>query len=162
VYVIWRRSSPYPSFINFDAPERTSCVVQRPRTNTPLQALTLLNDPVYVGLAWDFAERVLRVGPQPNPLPKGAGIVDPQTGNVAERMEYAFRTCLSRRPTAGELAHLLGVYRGELQRFDAQPAAAKRLLGKRTPPPGASPAQYAAWFYITSILFNLDETVTRG
>ena len=59
VYVIWRRAAPYPSFVNFDGPDRGACVVQRPRTNTPLQALTLMNDPVYTEAALALADRIL-------------------------------------------------------------------------------------------------------
>ena len=65
LYTIWRRSSPYPSFVAFDAPDRTSCIVKRPRTNTPLQALTLLNDPVYVEAALALARRITTLSEPP-------------------------------------------------------------------------------------------------
>ena len=74
IYVVWRRSAPYASFVTFDAPDRSSCVVKRPRTNTPLQALTLLNDPAYLEMADALARRVTA-----------------RDGDVRGRMRFAFR-----------------------------------------------------------------------
>ena len=91
VYVVWRRAAPYPSFVNFDAPDRAACVVARGRTNTPLQALTLLNDPAFLEAAIALARRVV------NELPDAT---------VAARAEYAFRLCVARRPSRGELDEL--------------------------------------------------------
>ena len=91
IYTVWRRSSPYPSFVNFDATARTACVIQRSRSNTPLQALTLLNDPVYVEAAAALARRVLREVPG---------------GSHDERLTHAFRLCLTRAPQPAELAAL--------------------------------------------------------
>ena len=89
LYVVLKRGSPYPSFVNFDASSRMACVVKRSRSNTPLQALTLLNDPVYVEAAAAFARRVLTERPQ---------------ADVESRIEYAFRIALSRSPKPNELA----------------------------------------------------------
>jgi cytochrome c553 len=147
VYVIWRRSAPYASFVNFDATDRASCVVQRSRTNTPLQALTLMNDPVYVEMAQSLALRILREAP---------------SEDESARVEFAFRTCLARSPSAAELNHLLDVYRRELARFQSQPAAAAALFGKGKLPPGLDVQKAAAWFYVANILLNLDETITKG
>ncbi len=85
VYVVWRRSAPYPGFVNFDAPDRASCVVNRSRSNTPLQALTLMNDPAYVEMAASLAARI--IADQPGS--------DPRT-----RITYAFRLCVARTPHA--------------------------------------------------------------
>jgi hypothetical protein len=147
VYVIWRRSAPYASFVNFDATDRASCVVQRSRTNTPLQALTLMNDPVYVEMAQSLALRILREAP---------------SEDESARVEFAFRTCLARSPSAAERDHLLDVYRRELARFQSQPAAAAALFGKGKLPPGLDVQKAAAWFYVANILLNLDETITKG
>ncbi len=98
LYVVWKRGSPYPSFVNFDATARTACVVQRSRSNTPLQALTLLNDPVYVEAAQALARRVL---------------AERLAAGVEERITYAFRLCLMRSPRPTELAVLKSL-------FDAQ------------------------------------------
>src|SRR5207253_11196981 len=80
VYVVWKRASPYPSFVNFDATARLACTVKRSRSNTPLQALTLLNDPVYVEAALALARRVVTEKP-------GA--------NVEERLRFAVRLCVA-------------------------------------------------------------------
>jgi hypothetical protein len=95
IYTVWKRSSPYPSFMNFDAPGRTACTVQRSRSNTPLQALTLLNDQVYVEAAQALAKRVVREVP---------------TGSAEERVRHAFRLCLARSPAPVEVAALLALF----------------------------------------------------
>jgi hypothetical protein len=78
------------------------------------------------------------------------------------RVEFAFRTCLARGPSGIELNHLLEVYRRELARFQAEPAAASALFGKGKLPAGIDAQQAAAWFYVANILLNLDETITKG
>ena len=151
VYVVWRRSAPYVSFVNFDAPMRTSCVVDRPRTNTPLQALTLLNDPAYVEMAWALARRMLR---------------DRPGGDARERVSYAFRLCLARTPKPAEEAHLVEVQEQELARFRWSPEAARALLGEEVSqsglPEDIDASELASWFFVANILLNLDETITRG
>ncbi len=152
VYTYWLRSTPYPGFMNFDAPDRTTCTIKRSRTNTPLQALTLLNDQAYVEMAAALALRIM--------------------GNdthlsAVERVEYAFRLCLSRRPTDMESQHLLEVYQRELQRFQEHPEAVQQLLAGfeqsiQPPSPDLPRAQWAAWFYLSNILLNLDEVITKG
>ncbi|MBI5769397.1 MAG: PSD1 domain-containing protein [Verrucomicrobia bacterium] len=87
LYTIWKRASPYPSFVNFDASSRGACTVRRSRSNTPLQALTLLNDPVYVEAAAALAARIVRERPD---------------AGVPARVTHAFRLCLTREPTAAE------------------------------------------------------------
>jgi hypothetical protein len=91
LYTVWKRASPYPSFMNFDAPSRGICSVKRSRSNTPLQALTLLNDPVYVEAAAALAARIGRDRP-------GA--------TVGERVRHAFALCVAREPSAVERAAL--------------------------------------------------------
>ncbi len=95
IYTVWKRSSPYPSFVNFDAPERTACTVRRSRTNTPLQALTLLNDPVYVDAAKALARRVVAERP---------------AATVETRIRHAFQLCLAREPAAVEVEALRGLF----------------------------------------------------
>jgi hypothetical protein len=147
IYTVWRRSSPYPSFVNFDAPDRAACVVQRSRTNTPLQALTLLNDPVYVEMALALAERIHTGQPE---------LTDEQ------RVEYGFRLVLVRRPLPEEMESLVAIYRGQLERFQQDPASAKRLLENMPGIETDNQAQRAGWFYVASILLNLDEAITKG
>jgi hypothetical protein len=98
LYVVLKRGSPYPSFVNFDASARMACTVKRSRSNTPLQALTLLNDPVYVEAARAFAKRIVAEQPE---------------GDVAARLRYAFRLAVAREPKAGELQTLQSLYQSE-------------------------------------------------
>jgi hypothetical protein len=98
IYVVLKRMSPYPSFITFDATPRLACRVKRDRSNTPLQALTLLNDPVYVEAAQVFAER----------------IVTDASSDIDERLEYAFQAAVARKPKADEVTALRSLYQSEL------------------------------------------------
>lgn len=139
VYTVWRRSAHYPSFANFDAPKRGICVAQRRRTNTPLQALTLLNDEVYVEASRAFAERIRSD--------------NPDNTNIEHRVRYAIRLTLGRPARKGEAEHLAGVVRREYQRYKKNP--------KLPRPAGTKDPGHAAWFYCATILLNLDETITR-
>ena len=95
IYTIWRRSAHYPSFANFDAPSRGACNVMRKFSNTPLQALTLLNDPVYVEIAKAFAARIKK---------------ETAELNAPQQLEYAFRLALSRYPNGAEITALKKIY----------------------------------------------------
>jgi hypothetical protein len=99
IYVVLKRASPYPSFVNFDATSRPACRVKRTRSNTPLQALTLLNDPVYVQAAQGFAARIAR---------------DQPTSDVDAQLDYAFRLALARPPATSERTTLHQLYDSEL------------------------------------------------
>ena len=145
IYVIWRRSAPYPSFTNFDAPDRASCVVNRARTNTPLQALTLMNDPAYVEMAAALARRIHQERPG---------------DSVAQKARRGFRLCVAREPNSEELRHLTGVFAREFARFQKDRKTAAMLSGTRADDEGT--AELAAWMYVANILLNLDETITKG
>jgi mono/diheme cytochrome c family protein len=147
VYVVWKRSAPYPSFINFDATARLACTVKRSRTNTPLQALTLLNDPVYVEVARALARRVLTEQP-------GA--------DTDERIRHAFRLCLARTPRESELRILHRLYEAQRRSSHANPAGTRELLAGMTLPKGVAPEEFAAWYAVATALLNLDEMITRG
>jgi len=147
IYVIWRRSAPYPSFVNFDAPDRAACVVGRTRTNTPLQALTLLNDEAYVEMSWAFARRIA---------------TEPKEMNNRERIVWAWRTAVGRRPKDAEADYLLSIYQQQQERFTQDAAAASKLIDKQQVPEGVQQDELAAWFYVANILLNLDETITKG
>ncbi len=150
VYVVWRRAAPYPSFVNFDAPERTSCVVQRPRTNTPLQALTLMNDPAYVEMAMALAARILSDRPH---------------ATEADRVMYAFRLCVARKPRTAEARFLQEALAKGIERLRREPqsvAELQRASSVWTLPEGLDPTEWAAWFHVATILLNLDETITKG
>jgi mono/diheme cytochrome c family protein len=148
LYTYWRRSIPYAAFTIFDAPTRETCTVRRPRTNTPLQALNLLNDPVYVEAARAFAHRILT---------RGGDTVD-------GRLDYAFRVALSRRPADAERARLAAAVARELERFAADRTAANQLIhvGASKPPVDVDIAELAAWTVLANTLLNLDETITKG
>jgi len=128
---------------NFDAPSRESCTVRRPRINTPLQALTTLNDPVFVEAAQSLAKRVVHEAPS-DPVSKAS---------------YAFRLCTSRRPNSQESDRLLAYYRQELQRYQRDPQAAVNVSGEKG---GAADApELAAWTMAASLLLSLDETLSK-
>jgi hypothetical protein len=162
LYTVQRRSAPYPSFSSFDAPDRSACTVKRPRSNTPLQALVLQNDPVYVEAARSLADRL-----HGSPTRKRGSDTNPtrQRGSeppLDEQLTPAFRTVLSRRPDAEELAQLRIIFQQAQDRYAADPPAATLLLGKHELPAGSDPAQWAAWFNVAHVLLNLDETITNN
>jgi hypothetical protein len=147
VYTWWKRTCPPPNLNTFDAPEREFCRVQRSRTNTPLQALVLLNDPTFVEAARQLAQRVIvQAGPE-----------------VHDRISLAFQRSLSRTPQPRELAVLVDALTRYRQRFEADPAAAKRLIsvGDSTPSATMKPAELAAYTAVANIILNLDEFVTK-
>src|SRR5262249_39395542 len=113
LYVVLKRGAPYPSFMNFDATNRMACRVKRARSNTPLQALTLLNDPVYVEATMAFAKRVL---------------VE-EDRSAEERINYAFRVALARSPRPAEVAILKTLFEAELAAMKESPGEAKKLGG---------------------------------
>jgi len=146
LYTFWKRTSPPPGMQAFDAPSREACRVRRARTNTPLQALVLLNDVQFVEAARGFAQRILDA-----------------EGSVDERLVLAFRSATARRPSAGELAVLRHVHRRALEGFLSDEPSARALVefGDSEPPPGAC-AELAAWTVVASTILNLDETITKG
>jgi len=148
LYTYWRRSIPYASFTIFDAPTRETCTVRRPRTNTPLQALNLMNDPVYVEAARALGLRILKQG--------GA--------TPDSRIEYAFRVCLGRLPAQRERDVLRAALQREVGRFAEDREAANRLIhvGTTRPPVDVDIAELAAWTVLSSTLLNLDETINKG
>lgn len=150
VYVVWRRAAPYPSFVNFDAPDRAACTVNRSRTNTPLQALTLLNDPAYVEMAVALAARVMTEKPG---------------SDLDERIDHAVQLVLSRPATSTERAELRRLWETRRRVWSERPQDVERLLKSAAQvklPDGVDPLDIAAWFHVTNLLLNLDETVTKG
>jgi hypothetical protein len=147
VYTKVRRNAPYPAMTTFDAPERTYCNVRRLRTNTPLQALVTLNDPVCVEAAQAFARRVVKEGGSANP----------------ERMNYAFRLVLTRPPRDEELKRLVDLYEKSLAKFGKSPDLAMSMATKPLGPAlkGANVAELAAWTVVGNVLMNLDETLAK-
>jgi hypothetical protein len=150
IYVVWRRAAPYPSFVNFDAPDRMSCVVERPVTNTPLQALTLLNDEAYIEAAKAFA----------------LAIANAPAASVEDRVIFAFQRSLSRSPSSEELTVVRELYEQELQRLKAAPGESSKIIGTFQPTSqsksSVEPNSWAAWFCVANVLLNLDETISKN
>jgi hypothetical protein len=148
MYTFWKRTCPPPTLATFDAPDRETCTVRRARTNTPLQALVLMNDPTYVEASRKFAERILREG----------------GSSVDSRLTFAFRTVLARAPGEKELSILRQVFEKQKARFTGSPDAATKLLSVGESPRDNSldQAELAAWTIVASTLLNLDEAVTKG
>ncbi len=148
MYTYWKRSAPMPNMLIFDAPTREKCLINRPRTNTPLQALVVLNDPQFVEAARAFAQRVIREA--------GA--------DAGARIERAFHLALSRPPTERESAILAGELERVLGVFKAQPEKAGQLLavGESARDESIDPAEHAAWTVLLQIVLNMDEALTRG
>ena len=146
LYTEWRRTSPYPSMTTFDAPNRETCTLRRDRSNTPLQALVLMNDPVFVEAAQGLA-RVLTVKPSP----------------PAQIIAEGFRRVLSRQPSATEQQRLLRLH-GELlgaYRQDAKKAAEMATNPIGPLPAGTDAAELATWTAVAGVLLNLDETLMK-
>jgi len=179
VYIEWRRTSPYPSMAAFDAPNREVCALRRTRSNTPLQALVTMNDPVFVEAAQALGKRI-------------AGA----PGSTADKLRYGFRLCLVRQPRSPELRRLVTFYDQAKADYAAKPDKAKEIAGPmpesvvgRAPTradEGANPAPVrrlagtlappadraetasedeiaarAAWTAVGNVMLNLDETLMR-
>ena len=163
MYTFWRRSAPYPAYVNFDAPDRASCVMQRAETNTPLQALTLMNDRAYLELAAAFALDCWQKDRKSQEDSATAERVTP----LSQQISLAFRRAVSRAPEQSELQYLVAMYRGAEATYRKSPEEAS-FCRDLLPPKFASfvaPEEcvgLAAWFRITHVLLNLDETITKS
>jgi hypothetical protein len=147
MYSFWKRTSPPPSLNTFDAPDREKCTARRARTNTPLQALVLMNDPTYVEAARALAQRMIaEAGRDP-----GA------------RINFAFRLATARKPTAKERQVLRDLAERETVEYRRNQEAASRLLqvGESKHDGKLDSAELAAWTTVASVILNLDETITK-
>jgi len=147
MYTFWKRTIPPPTLVAFDAPDRETCTVRRARTNTPLQALILMNDPTYVEAARVLAERII----------KAAG------HTVDERISLAFRLATARQPTPAEVAILRRILKAQQAENQSDPESAALLLqvGESSFDESLDRRELAAWTAVTSSILNLDETITR-
>jgi hypothetical protein len=143
LYVLFQRTVPYPQLVNFDAPDSNVTTCRRTRSNTPLQALNLLNDSVFVEAAQALAARALREAP----------------AQFNTRLQRVFRLALIRSPGPREEEWLAEYYRKQLQAMEREPALAAALAPAEAS--GATPAEAAAWTALSSALLNLDEFITR-
>jgi hypothetical protein len=144
MYTWFQRTSPYPMLMAFDAPDSTLCCVRRERSNTPLQALTLLNDTVFVECAQALGRRLM----------------EEKRDGVSERIRHAFRLCMARKPSSAEQERLVQLYQDFLTACRANPDAAARLVGKWRPAEG-DVSEAAACVALARTLLNLDEFITR-
>ena len=142
IYTTWRRSSPYPSMATFDAPNREVCTLRRTSTNTPLQSLVTLNDPVYVEAAQALARRAIQ-----------------HASTVADQIAYAFRRCLSREPQANELQSLVHLYEDSHSQLSSRPKGAVKLATRPLGdlPAGMNAVDAASMTVVSNVLLNLDE-----
>ncbi len=147
LYTRWRRNAPYPSMTTFDAPERTTCNVRRLRTNTPLQALVTLNDPVYVEAAQALARRIVKEGGD----------------SLAAQVIFAFRLVLTRPPTDVESKRLVELVEHAREKYGQNPTQATALASKPLGPipEGMNAVNLAAWTVLGNVLLNLDETLAK-
>ena len=146
LYTYWKRSFMHPSMKAFDAPSRQQAHADRTETNTPLQALVLLNDPTYVEAARVFAHNAMQ-----------------QEGSFEKRLQWAFRRALAREADPGELAEMSELYEKQWARYEEDPEAARQLIstGQYPMPEGVEEAKLAAWTMVTRTILNLHETITR-
>jgi hypothetical protein len=146
LYTTWRRSNPYPSMAAFDAPNREVCTVRRDRTNTPLQALVTLNDPVYIEAAQSLARRMAQT-----------------EGAAEDKARHGFRLCLARHPSDAELSSLVALHEKAREHFAQNTDLATKMATK---PLGPLPetlnvADAAAWTVVGNVLLNLDEMLMK-
>ncbi|MFP6768808.1 MAG: DUF1553 domain-containing protein, partial [Planctomycetaceae bacterium] len=147
LYTFWRRTTTFPTFQIFDAPSRETCIVKRPRTNTPLQALVTLNERTFVESARAYGERIVK---------RGGPSLD-------SRLTFAFRNTVGRSPDDRERPILEQLYHAQLAKYRRDLKAARALLtgsGHR-PPHDVDSAELAAWTTLANVILNLDEAITR-
>jgi hypothetical protein len=146
IYTFWQRTFLHPTMMNFDAPTREECAVSRMTSNTPLQALDLLNDPTFVEATRVFGERILQRG-----------------GNLPDQIQWAFQQATGRRPENDELQVLVNLHAKSLAHFKADPSGTAEYLkiGDSTVPRNARPAELAAMSNVARVIMNLHEVITR-
>jgi Protein of unknown function (DUF1553) len=162
LYIFWKRTSAPPQMTTFDAPSREACTVRRERTNTPLQALLLMNETQMIEASRGLAERVLRE----------AGACTCTDGNGAaeacaadrDRITRMFRLVASRKPDAREFAELEAALRDFRAHYRARPDDARKLIetGETRPDQNLQPGELAAWTMLGNVVLNLDEVITKG
>ncbi|MFT4550927.1 MAG: hypothetical protein ACI8XO_003394 [Verrucomicrobiales bacterium] len=147
MYTYWKRSAPLPSMLIFDVPTREMCAVQRPRTNTPLQALVTLNDPQFVEAARALAQRLIK-----------------EAATTEARIDLAFRLATARHPNAREIEILKNTLATQTEIFKSDQTKAEEFLkvGESKRDESIDKTEHAAWSVISQMILNLDETVTRG
>jgi hypothetical protein len=148
MYIFWKRTASPPQMNALDAPSREACTVRRERTNTPLQALLMMNEVQFVEASRALAERTLKNG---GPTPEA-------------RLAYMFKIVTARTPDSRELTELLAAYNDHLATFSKDEKAAQQLIavGETRPDASLNPRELAAWTMLANLILNLDEVITRG
>jgi hypothetical protein len=144
MYTFWRRTTPYPTFVIFDAPDRSECMVARSRTITPLQALVTMNEPLFVDAARAFGRRIAKKG----------------SADVDKRLIFAFRLAVAREPNDAELAVLRKAFAAQRDHYAKNKRAAASLVSAAASEK-MNIVETAAWIALANTLLNLDETITR-
>jgi hypothetical protein len=150
LYTFFQRTSPYPMLMTFDSPDSNECAARRQTSNTPLQALTIWNDPAFFEAARSLGRRIVDGVPAEN---------DPQQ-TARLRSEQAFLLCLARRPNAAELSDVFALYQSAREMAAQDEEAARQVAGVPVPT-SDSMAEVAAWVSVGRALLNLDEFITR-
>jgi hypothetical protein len=145
LYTHFWRSSPHPGLMVFDAPDSTTTCTRRVRSNTPLQALTLLNDDAYIEAAQALAARVLQEAP----------------AETNSRLDYAFELCTARPPDEAERETLTRFFASQLDDFQTDPKLAERVVRNAAQQDQNKLPENAAWIATARVLMNLDEFITR-
>jgi hypothetical protein len=149
IYTFWKRTAPPPQMSTLDAPSREECRVRRERTNTPLQALLLMNDRQYVEAARGLAARTL---------------TEAKAQDIASRATWMFRLATSRAPSKEDLGDILALVKSSHDEFARNPASAKALIaiGDQAPDKNIDPIKLATWTLVANLILNLDEVITKG
>jgi len=147
IYTFFKRTAPHPLMSNFDAPNREQSCIARERSNTPLQALQLMNDVQHFEAARAFAQRIMKAAATPQ-----------------DRVTFAYRSVLSRPPAPEETAMVLDFHQRQLAKYQAAPAEATKAVtfGESKPPADLPETELAAWALVANLILNLDEAVVRN
>ena len=148
LYTFFKRTSPPPQMSTFDAPSREACTVRRERTNTPLQALLLLNDPQYMEAARALAQRMLNL----------------EEATTESRIQTMVRLCTGRQPSQATIDELVSLHRDQLEKFNTDSKAAQALIniGQTAQNDSQNFSDLAAWTMVANVVLNLDEVVNKN
>lgn len=149
LYTFFQRTVPYPMLMTFDSPDSNLSCTRREQSNTPLQALTILNDPTFFECSQALGKRIVAETQEKN-------------SSLEKRINHAFELCLSRKPTAKEFKIVRQLYQDQIRLLKSDQAAVSKLTNPKAIPAGSTPQEVAAWIIIGRVLMNLDEFVTRG
>lgn len=149
LYTFFQRTVPYPMLIAFDSPDSNLSCTRRERSNTPIQALTIWNDPVFFECSQTLGKRIVEETQQKNT-------------SLDDRIQHAFQICLTRKPSTDEIGIIKQLYHDQSKLLKSDPTAVSKLTTSQKVPGGSTPQEVATWIIIGRVLMNLDEFVTRG